>query len=700
MLVIAVLVTIWLVSGVSAVQIAQFIGYELCFVALPGAAAVWALLGRRPGVLAAVALGWPVGQALEILAFSATAAAGLRGLYALYPVVVIALSAPVIWRRRGPAADARDRPQPASARLAWAAAGTISLGLVYLALMFLPHVPLPSAQTPVSYSPDFVYQMSKIAEVLNHWPATNPGLSGVPLPYEWFVFFHMAAVTQVTHLSIPIVALRLDFAPTVLVIGCQMLFVGRAIAGAAWTGVLAIAVLLLLGPLDLTTDQRGAPAFFVIFSDQLWSSWTFAFGVMFFLALLYLTVERLRSKSWRSRADLGSWVLIILLLVGAAGAKATLLPVLLTGTALFIVVSRLTHREIPPAALVLVGLDAVVFVLTFLVLYRGGAPSTGISPLAALGRTLPVIDAGSTAIPLAIRAVLLPLAYVAALAGMLLPLAGILYLLRRRHRGELQRYSLCLCMLAAGIVTTNVFHQVGYSEIYFQDTGYVAGCIVAAAGLRAAWLDAGGAISISRRTATLALAGWGVLLIAAATLTAITLRLIPSEVTMYSLLGAGCVATVVFARLLARRRGHPRAGLLTLGLLPLVAAAALTSPIQLAPTIGRVLIRDPITPTLADPAAVRGLTPGLLEALDWLQQHSPVDAVIAVNNHWIDPGDRDGRYYYYSAVSERRVFIEGYDPVRYEINTSPATPDGADFAARKTSTTRCSTMTMPTRSTS
>ena len=58
--------------------------------------------------------------------------------------------------------------------------------------------------------------------------------------------------------------------------------------------------------------------------------------------------------------------------------------------------------------------------------------------------------------------------------------------------------------------------------------------------------------------------------------------------------------------------------------------------------------------------------------------------MIAVNNHWIDPGDRDGRYYYYSAVSERRVFIEGYDPVRYEINTSPTTPDGADFATRKT----------------
>jgi len=682
LLVIAVAVTIWLLSGVPATGIVEFLGYEVAFVALPGAILLWALRGRRPGLLVALALGWPLGSALEILAFSATAVVGARTLFLLYPVVVIGLSALVIRQRRRP--DEQSRPlDPMSGRLLWTAAATLSLGLVYLALMFLPQVPLPSATGSVAYSPDFVYQMSKIAEVLYHWPPTNPGLSGVPLPYEWFVFFHMAAVSQVTHLSIPIIALRLDFVPTIVVIGCQLLFIGRAIAGAAWTGVVAMAVVFLLGPLDLTTDTRGAPAFYVIFSNQLWASWTFPFGAMFFLALLYLTVERLGATSIGRRFDPGFWVLVTILMIGASGAKASVLPVLLAGTALYVVIARVARFKVPPVALVMVALEAALFVVTFFIVYRGGAASTGISPLASLDRTFPVIDASNGGIPLALRVVLLPLAYVAGLAGMLLPVAGILYLLRRRHRDRLRSLLPCLCMLGAGIVIANVFHQVGYSEVYFQDTGYLAGCIVAAAGLRAAWMDAGSAISLSRRAATVAFAGWGATLIVAAVVTAITLRLIPSEVVMYSLIGAGCVGSVVVGRLVARRHGRPQSGLLALGLIPLAAAAALTSPIELAPTMGRVLSGTPITVTRADPANVRGLTPGLLAALDWLRDHSSIDTVIAVNNHWIDPDDEDGRYYYYSAVSERQVFIEGYDPVRYQISIALTTPEGADFATRK-----------------
>jgi hypothetical protein len=57
--------------------------------------------------------------------------------------------------------------------------------------------------------------------------------------------------------------------------------------------------------------------------------------------------------------------------------------------------------------------------------------------------------------------------------------------------------------------------------------------------------------------------------------------------------------------------------------------------------------------------------------------------VIAVSNHWLDSADTNGRYYYYSAFSDRQVFIEGYDPVRYEITTSYRTAAGANFAERQ-----------------
>jgi hypothetical protein len=683
-LVVAVALEIWLLTGVSLDAIARFSAYEIGFVAVPGVAVLWALRGRPRGLLVSVGFGMPIGYALEILAFSATAAAGRRSLFLLYPVGAVAISALVIWlrRRRSAAAAMPAATDPMSNRVVWMAALALSAGLIYMAVMFIPQAPLPSDRMSVSYIPDFVYEMSKTAEVLYHWPPTNPGLSGVPLPYEWFLFFHMAAVSQVTHLGIPVIALRLDFVPLLLIVGCQLLMVGRAFAGTAAVGVIAVVVVFLLGPLDLTTDASGSP-FFTVFSTQLWESWTFPFGLLFFLPLLALIAERLRAATWRTRHDLAAWSLIALLMVGASGAKATILPVLLAGTCLYTVCVCISRRRLPrPQFIVALALEAVIFVITFLIIYRGGAPFTVFGPLVSLGQTLPVIDITQSAMPAAVRAIALPLAYAAGLAGMLLPLAGLLYMLRRRHRSRLRRYALCLSMLGAGLVIANLFHQLGYSELYFQDTGYVAACIVAADGLRLAWLDIGHALPLSRRFVAVATGCWMAALIA---LVIATTSSNQSQVATvrYAVLIAGGVIFVAGCFLITRMRRHSTSGVLGFGLIPILAASALASPIELAPTAGRIVSGIPTAYAATSQPGVRGLTPDLLKALHWLKAHTSVDAVIAVSNHWLDSANTNGRFYYYSAFSERQVFIEGYDPVRYEITTSGSTAEGADFAERQ-----------------
>ena len=681
-LVVAIVLELWLVAGVTLDEILRFAGFEIAYVALPGVALLWALRGRPGGFLESIGLGMPLGYALEILAFTATASAGVRGLFLAYPVVAAGLCALVIWRRRGWRTNTTPAA-PMSGRLMWAAAVTLSAGLIYLALMFIPQTPLPSTQVSVAYSPDFVYQMSKTAEVLYHWPPTNPGLSGVPLPYEWFLFFHMAAVSQVTHVTIPVIALRLDFVPMIVVVGCQLLMIGRAFAGTAATGAIAMAVFFLLGPLDLTTDSAGASPFFSVFSSHLWSSWTFPFGLIFFIALLYLIAERLRASTWRNPVDLGSWLLIALLMVGASGAKATVLPVLLAGTAAYAAFVWIASRSRPSAqVLVALGLATTIFLATFFIIYRGSAPFTGLNPLASLDRTLLVVDASHSSLPGVVAAPVLGAAYAAGLAGMLIPLAGLLYMLRRRHRRRLRRYALFLSMLGAGTVIANVFHQIGYSELYFQDTGYVAGCIVAADGLRLAWLDTGSALPISRRAAIVALGSWIVALATLVIATSPARHPSQTAVTRYTLLLAGGIVFVALWLLVARLRKRATSGVLGLGLIPILAASALASPIELAPTAGLIVGAIPVAHAEGGPS-VRGLTPDLLAALHWLQTHSSVDAVIAVSNHWLDAADTDGRYYYYSAFSDRQVFIEGYDASRYEISTEIDTPAGADFVTRQ-----------------
>jgi hypothetical protein len=681
-LVVAVAVATWLISGVSAFDIIRFLGYEIGFVLLPGAAVLWALRGRRPGTLLAVALGWPLGHTMEILAFSATAAIGARALFLVYPVVAVVCSALLIARRsRG----GRDDPVPdeMSGRLLWTAAAALSLGLIYLAFMFLPQVPLPSQTVSVRYDPDYPYFMGLIAEALHHWPADSPGLSGSPLHYEWFVFLHMAAAVQVTHLAISTVALRLDYVPTMVVIACQLLALGRFLGRGAWTGVAAIIVVFLLGPLDLTTDGSSGPTPFVDrFSYHLWASWTFPFGLMFFLALLYLISERLQARTSRTPGELRSWTLIALLMVGASGAKATILPVVITGTGLYLVCVLFTRRKVSRAALVALVLAIAVFVVTFVVVYGGGVPGTKVQPLVWLTGTAPVIFAKGIHSH-TIRAVALPLAYAVGLAGVLLPLAGMLYLLRRRHRGDIPPFALCICMFVGGVLISLLVHQLSYSEEYFLDTGYVAGCVVAAAGLRLAWVDAGRVPPVSKRAAVTAFTAWVALLVLVVVATSRAVAHPDALAVRYVGLAVGCGAFVLLwgGALWARRRST--SGILALALIPALAAAALTSPIALSPTLRDVLTSAPITPAEPDPQTVRGLTPDLLAALRWVRDHSSVDAVFAVSNHWIDPAQTNGKYYYYSAFSERRVFIEAYDSIRYGITTGLATAAGVNFAYRQ-----------------
>jgi hypothetical protein len=680
--VIGTAVVTWLVSGVAVLDIVKFLGYEVAFVLVPGAAVLWAVRGRRSGRLLMVAIGWPLGQALEILAFSATAEFGSRGLFILYPPVAVVVSALVIWKR------ARDElPSPSSLaisrRLMWTAAGTLSLGLVYLAVMWLPMVPMPSVTESIRYDPDYPYFIGLIAEVLNHWPATNPGLAGVPWHYEWFIFFHMAAISQVTHLAIATVAFRLDYVPTMVVIGCQLLAVGRSLGRAAWAGVVAIAVFFLLGPLDLTTDPSGPTPFGDRFTYHLFGSWTFAFGVMFFLALLYLINERVQAATWRTRDDVRSWLLITILMVGASGSKATILPVIVTGTGLYFGSVLLLKRQASKPAAVTLGLGIGIFIMTFYVVYGGGVPGTTIQPFAWLAGTFPVLAAGGITNHPTLRMILLPLAYAAGLAGVMLPVSGMLYLLRRRHRAEITPFALCLCLFGGGLLIGTVVHQRSYGEEFFVDTGYVAGCVVAAAGLRLAWLDAGHFLPISKRSVAIAFSAWLALLLA---IVAITSRSVAHEnalVIRYVVLGAGGVAFVVAFGVWLRAHHRSVSGLLALGLIPLVAASALTLPIVQSPTLERVLRAEPVSPTQPDPQTVWGLTPNLLIALQWLKDHTSTRTVFAVNNHWIEPTKTNGKYYYYTAFSERQVFVEAYDGNRYGVIAGITTPISVNYAYRE-----------------
>ena len=674
-LVVVVVPAGWLLTGVAAIDIIRFLAYDIGFVALPGMALLWAIRGHRSGLLATVALGWPLGEALEILAFTGTAWIGARGLFVLYPVVVVVPSAVVIWRRRihlRQATDPNTRldSQGLSAAVMWTAAGALSLGLIYLTLEFLPLAPLPGASVMQEY-PDYPYFIGLITQVMYHWPPTTPGLSGVPLAYEWFVLFHIAAASQVTHLSVPIIGLRLDYIPTIVVVGCQLLAVGRFIGRSWWTGAVAMLLFFLTGPATLSSSYTASPDSVFV---HLWDSWTFPFGLMFMLALVYLITERLRASAPRIRDDIRPWILITLLMIGSSGAKATILPDIIVGAAIYVVLHYVFRRRIPMTVVMALVLAVVVFVPTYFLIYGGQTPGTKFELLTWLAGSAPVVFANLIH-HTEIRDVVLPFAYAMGFALVMAPLAGMLYLLRRRHRARIPAFALPICIYLAGVLIAATVHHSSGSELYFQDTGYVVALIAGAEGLRLAWLDVGRSVPFSRNAVLAAFVCWVVFLLAIVRLTSHWADTPERVMLRYIGIGAGAVIFVVVWAMVLQARKRPAAEAIALGLIPVIAAAIITSPLAVYPNVRKIVNGEPIssTPTV--------LAPGLVTALEWLRDHSTVDTVFAVNNHWTSASRGSAKYYYYTAFSQRRAFIEAYNP--YPIPPGPGTPAGANFIYRQ-----------------
>src|SRR5215204_2230973 len=95
-LVLAFLLSQWLIFDVSLGNACLLIGYELGFVIVPGILCYILVTGRVALGLEHFAIGWALGYALEIGAFAATAAGGQRGLFPLYPILAAAIAVPYI----------------------------------------------------------------------------------------------------------------------------------------------------------------------------------------------------------------------------------------------------------------------------------------------------------------------------------------------------------------------------------------------------------------------------------------------------------------------------------------------------------------------------------------------------------------------------------------------------------------------------
>ncbi len=305
----------WLGSGVAPSVVARFVVFEALWVVLPGCL-LYVLLSPAPGGwLRTLAIGWPLGYAIEVGAFALTAALNVRGALALLPLISLPLAGPILVRRltgkklslafreggRGEMTG-EDPPEVSPGRSAgperrsWRmtpellVAVAVTAAVLLLAFTFFASSPLPEHARSVSYSEDNVFDVAIAAEARHHWPVTEAWVAGEPLRYYLGVFIHAAALNQVLGISLAVSFLRLLPSTMFLIAALQLWALGSGLGRSRWIGPLAAVLLLVtqdvnLDPLKLTVLQIDPFTQFPL-------SPSFAFGIPFFLGGLLLLQTR------------------------------------------------------------------------------------------------------------------------------------------------------------------------------------------------------------------------------------------------------------------------------------------------------------------------------------------------------------------------------------------------------------------------
>lgn len=326
--------------GYDFAGVLRYAAYFGGFVALPGAVVLWALHRRPLPLVAVVALGVPTGFAIEIFSYLGLAATGAKESYRFLPLVWLAGGALLWFRHR--AWPVRPRATGAHAGIALGLAGALLAVVVMAASQMFAESPLANGMPSRAIFHDWVYLVSRAAVIKHNWPLDDPSLSGTPLQYHYFMMVHAAAASGTTGVELTLVLLRLMVVPLGAVLVAQAYVMGRRVACSPWGGVLAALLLVMAGEMSFATSF-GQPMYLGLFARWLFVSPTFFFGMIFCGALLLAIAHCDRLE--RCGVPHHAWLL--LLAAAGTGAKGTVLPVLICALGLWVLWRWVRERRFP-----------------------------------------------------------------------------------------------------------------------------------------------------------------------------------------------------------------------------------------------------------------------------------------------------------------------------------------------------------------
>lgn len=693
--------------GTPRVVSTVYLAYLVVGVALPGTLLWRAARGPAVSFTEDVAVGSALGLAVQVVLAWAVAPLGWSGWAWLWglPVVLATLVPalrPRVWSRPSPPS------RPGAVVGAWLQAGVVVAAAAWLtttsigasAIAFLDGTGVTARAVPVQVYVDLPYHQSITAGIDQRFPLVYPYLFDEPLRYHLFVYEHLAAGANATGIDLTWIVYRLWILPLVALAIVLAGVVTRRLVdrpGAAPLGAVLVALSSAVSVYGWTGTPFQNPG---LLHFAAFRSPTQMLGVTLFLACVAVLVALLRS-GLRGHGPLVG--VAALLMFAAGGSKATFLPILVCGLVAGTVVAAVWRGRWRAAA-ALTGLAVTAFATVLVAILGGQASDLAIRPF----RTLAGFDLVRQVVPGASLSAHEGFVLALALVSWLAVGAGGLLLVRRYRDPALW---LLLGAIAAGAGATVLTDASGQSQLYFLYSAFPLLGVLSAWGITSAIADHGWS-----RRAWLAVAGGLLVGLAVVRTVAATagadrppvvgppglprvVLLAPWAALAVVAVAAGAVAWAGWRR---RARGAGTGGAWG-PRLPGGRGVAVLGAVLVLVGSGVSLRSGEVVDALqavGGPIAPEGVVvphDGAVAAVR-VRDASDRDDVVATNAHCYPNQDGcDARHFWVSALTERRVLVEGWaypgrpgatrtspfwDAERYDLNEAAFDDPSAAVMAR------------------
>jgi hypothetical protein len=634
-------------SSVSLVETVKFGVFSLLGVAIPGTLLWRRLHGGSHSAGARffgedVAAGTVLGHVITVLAYILVRWLGHPLLVVGWPLITLAAFALVPALRtywRVPSSAGRRVPL----WCAWAVAALAGFVVVSNGPPFFRGHGLtwPSYKNPYV---DMPYHLGLIGELKHHMPPTSPSALGEPLYYHWFAFADMAATSWITGIEPQTLLFRLFMLPVLAASLLLVVAIGWRMTDRWWPGLVAAGLTFLLcGPgLCAWAPIVGTNTF--PRNGIWWVSPTQGLGAMLCATLVLLLLELLRER----RSGAGPWVLLGVLLVGATGAKATVLPMLLIGM-LFVIAGTLVDRRRTRVPLAATGAILAALLFAQIVVFGGSSGGAEVHPLSIFGMVGEAIT-GTAHPPVKVKGI----AVVVSIIGWACVWGGLLGLISRPKTLRNPQVLLLAGIGSAGLAVSTILRFPGSSQLFFLWTATPYISLLAARGIMAVLPE-----RVTRRSMAMLLttAGAGAAFVVVIRALGGTARPAPEHLVA-GVLGPFALLTVVTGGLgvalaVAGRRYSALRSQWQVIMLAFVTGLALPA------SLGNV---KELWTGVPQRAHVTTITRGTLEAGRWLRDHSRPDDVIATNAvcTTLRANGCDYDHFAVSAYTERHVLLENW----------------------------------------